>query len=57
MAEIMAKVSEMAALNIDRDTIRFFVITKVGEAKWAGMDKVLFIGAMEKALDRIGIAI
>lgn len=57
MAEIMAKVSEMVALDIDRDTIRFFVITRVGEAQWGGLDKVLFIGAMEEALDRIGVKI
>lgn len=56
MAEIVAKVSAMIALNTDGDTIRFYVITKVGEAKnWSPMHKTFFVGTIENVLQKRGL--
>lgn len=56
MAEITAKVSAMIALDTDGDTIRYYVITKVGEAKnWPPMHKTLFIASIENVLQKRGL--
>ncbi len=52
MADIITKVGVMLAADIDIDTIRFFIITNVSSLNLTGMEKVMFIGSLEEALEK-----
>uniref|UniRef100_A0A7V3N5S4 Uncharacterized protein n=1 Tax=candidate division CPR3 bacterium TaxID=2268181 RepID=A0A7V3N5S4_UNCC3 len=53
MAEVLSKVRSMVANGIDRNTISFYILTTVGGADLSGLEKVMFIGAVERALDNV----
>lgn len=53
MSEVIQKVGEMAGIGVDRDTIRFYALTRVSDTSWAGFDKVMFLGMIEEALNKI----
>lgn len=55
MATIMEKVGGMVALGMNRGTISYYLMTEVGDAGWSGLDKVMFVGMVEEALDKMGV--
>ncbi len=55
MSEIMKKVGGMVAMGMNRNTITYFLMTETGGVGWSGFDKVMFVGMVEQALDRMNV--
>lgn len=56
MAEVMTKVGGMVAMGMDRNTISFYLISEIGDAPgWSALDRMMFVGMVENALDNMGV--
>jgi hypothetical protein len=53
LVEVVSQVTVMVSAGIDIDTVRFFILTKASELDLSGLERTMFIGMMEEALQKL----